>query len=50
MPAGMVTVGIGNNVWAGGDNNNAFGFPFFLPGSTVKVDGNVLVENGVFKN
>jgi aminopeptidase len=50
MPAGMVTVGIGNNVWAGGDNKNPFGFPFFLPGSTVKVDGKVLVENGVLKN
>jgi aminopeptidase len=50
MPTGMVTVGIGNNVWAGGDNNNPFGFPFFLPGSTVKVDGKVLVENGMLKN
>jgi leucyl aminopeptidase (aminopeptidase T) len=50
MPAGMVTVGIGNNVWAGGDNKNPFGFPFFLPGSTVKVDGKILVENGVLKN
>lgn len=50
MPAGMVTVGIGNNVWAGGDNKSPFGLPFFLPGSTVKVDGKVLVENGVLKN
>lgn len=50
MPAGMVTVGMGNNVWAGGDNNNSFGLPFFLPGSTVKVDGKVLVENGTLKN
>ena len=50
MPAGMVTVGIGNNVWAGGDNKNPFGSPFFLPGSTVKIDGKVLVEKGVLKN
>jgi aminopeptidase len=50
MPTGMVTVGIGNNVWAGGENKNSFGFPFFLPGSTVKLDGKVLVENGVLKN
>jgi len=50
MPAGMVTVGIGNNVWAGGDNNNPFGTAFFLPGCTVTVNGKVMVENGVLKN
>jgi len=49
MPAGMVTVNIGNNIWAGGENKNPFGYPFFLPGSTVKVDGKVLVENGILK-
>jgi aminopeptidase len=49
MPAGMVTVGIGGNVWAGGDNNNSYTLSNFLPGSTVKVDGKVLVENGVLK-
>ncbi len=47
MPAGMVTIGFGNNTWAGGENNVAFGFFSFLPGSTLKVDGKVLVENGV---
>jgi len=47
MPAGMITVGFGNNTWAGGENNVAFGFFSFLPGSTLKVDGKVLVENGV---
>lgn len=50
MPAGMITVGIGNNIWAGGDNKNPFGYSFFLPGSTIKVDGKVLVENGILKN
>lgn len=50
MPAGMVTVGIGNNVWAGGENKNAYSLASFLPGSTLKVDGKVLVENGVLKN
>ena len=50
MPAGMITVGIGNNIWAGGENKNPFGYSFFLPGSTIKVDGKVLVENGILKN
>jgi aminopeptidase len=50
MPAGMITVNIGNNIWAGGENKNPFGFNFFLPGSTLKVDGKVLVENGILKN
>lgn len=49
MPAGMVTVGIGNNVGIGGENKSPFAYSFFLPGSTVKVDGKVLVENGVLK-
>lgn len=50
MPAGMVTVGIGNNMWAGGENKNAYSLSSFLPGSTLKVDGKVLVENGMLKN
>lgn len=49
MPAGMVTVGIGNNTFAGGDNNSPFGYSFFIPGSTLKVDGKVLIENGMLK-
>jgi leucyl aminopeptidase (aminopeptidase T) len=47
MPSGMLTIGIGNNIWAGGENKNPYGYNFFMPGSTVKVDGKVLVENGV---
>jgi aminopeptidase len=50
MPAGMVTVGIGNNVWAGGENKTSFSIASFLPGSTLKIDGKVLVENGMLKN
>jgi len=46
MPAGMITVGIGNNTWTGGENNVSFGLTNFLPGSTLKVDGKVLVVNG----
>ena len=47
MPAGMVTVGIGNNVWAGGDNKCPYSLSCFLPGSTLKLDGKAVVENGV---
>lgn len=49
VPAGMVTIGVGNNIWAGGENNNPMGMPFFLPGSTVAVDGKILVEKGSLK-
>ncbi len=46
MSAGMIIVGIGNNIWTGGENNVSFGLENFLPGSTLKIDGKVLVENG----
>ena len=46
VPAGIITVGIGNNTWAGGDNNSISGLNFFLPGCTVKIDGNVVIEEG----
>jgi aminopeptidase len=49
MLSGMVTIGTGNNIWAGGENNNSLSFSYFLPGSTLKVDGKALVENGVLK-
>ena len=49
MPAGMVTIGVGGNTWAGGDNLASFGLVSFLPGSTLKVDGRTIVENGVLK-
>ncbi len=47
IPSGMLTIGIGNNIWAGGENKTPYGYNFFIPGSTVKVDGKTLVENGV---
>lgn len=50
VPAGMVTVGVGNNAWAGGANNANFSIYPFLPGSTVDVDGTVLVANGVLQS
>jgi leucyl aminopeptidase (aminopeptidase T) len=49
MPAGMVTVGIGENVWAGGENNSGYGLSLFLTHATVTVDGKAIVENGVLK-
>jgi len=49
MASGMITIGVGNNNWAGGENETDFDSAFFLPGSTLKIDGKVLVENGVLK-
>jgi aminopeptidase len=49
IPAGMVTVGIGGNTWAGGDNASPFGTALYLPGSTVTVDGATLIEKGELK-
>jgi leucyl aminopeptidase (aminopeptidase T) len=46
VPAGMVSLGIGGNVWAGGTNDCAYGFTGFVPGSTVTIDGKPLVEKG----
>ena len=42
----MVTVGVGNNAWAGGANNVNFSIYPSLPGSTVEVDGSVVVDGG----
>jgi leucyl aminopeptidase (aminopeptidase T) len=49
MPAGMVTVGFGNNEWAGGENKAVYGLGCSQPGTTLKVDGKMLVENGTLK-
>lgn len=46
-PAGMVSIGIGNNLWAGGENAESFAFALYLPGTTVKVDNAPLVKDGV---
>ncbi len=50
VPAGMLTVAIGNNAWAGGENKSLFSYQFFLPGCTVDVDGKTLVDKGNLKN
>jgi leucyl aminopeptidase (aminopeptidase T) len=49
VPAGTVTVGVGNNVWAGGDNKSAYGYFVSLPGTTVTLDGRPVVEAGQLK-
>lgn len=49
IPAGMVTMGIGGNSGAGGEIDIPYGFHGFLPGSTVKVDDQVIIENGKLK-
>lgn len=49
MPAGMITIGTGNDVWAGGTNDSPFGITGFLPGSTLTVDGKTLVESGALR-
>ncbi len=49
IQAGMVTVGTGNNTWAGGDNKTSYGMTNYLPGSTVTLDGKTIVEKGVLK-
>jgi leucyl aminopeptidase (aminopeptidase T) len=46
MPAGMVTVGIGDNTWAGGKNDVGYDLCSFLPGCTLQVDGKTLVDKG----
>lgn len=44
---GMVTVGFGNNLWAGGENNVPFEVGgCYLPGATLTVDGKPLVKDG----
>lgn len=49
VTAGTVTVGIGDNTWAGGDNSVPYGYQVFLPGSTVTLDGRTIIENGELK-
>jgi hypothetical protein len=49
VAAGMVTAGIGDTTWAGGENDAGYMMGGFLPGCTLEVDGKVLVEKGVLK-
>jgi aminopeptidase len=44
--AGTVSIGVGNNIWAGGDNDVNFGVVGHSPKSTLTVDGVVLIRDG----
>jgi len=46
VAAGTVTIALGNNTWAGGDNGVHFGLSCHLPGCTLNVDGKAVVEEG----
>lgn len=49
VSAGTVTVGIGNNQWAGGTNLATYGYAGHLTTATVTVDDKPVVEKGVLK-
>ena len=46
VPAGMVTVFVGNDTWAGGQNAASLNVPMFLTGAQVTIDGKAIVEGG----
>ena len=46
VPAGMVTVFVGNDTWAGGQNSASLNVPMFLTGAQVTIDGKAIVEGG----
>ena len=49
IPAGMVTIVFGGNLWAGGTNKEQFDLVIHLPGATVTLDGKPIIENGQLK-
>ncbi|WP_163324138.1 aminopeptidase [Draconibacterium mangrovi] len=46
VPAGTITLGIGNNFWANGDNDSNAGIQFHLTGSKVTVDNTAIIDEG----
>jgi aminopeptidase len=44
--AGTVTIVVGNNTWAGGNNQVTFGIAAYSPRSSATVDGKPLVKDG----
>jgi leucyl aminopeptidase (aminopeptidase T) len=44
--AGMVSIGLGNNIWAGGKNDSVYGLQIYLTEQTLAVDGKLLVDKG----
>ena len=49
IPAGSITLGVGNNSWAGGENTSPYAITAFLPGSTVTLDGKKIIDRGKLK-
>jgi aminopeptidase len=49
VASGMVTLHFGANSWASGEVAIDWGLPLHLPGTTVTVDGRVIIDNGVLK-
>jgi leucyl aminopeptidase (aminopeptidase T) len=47
--AGTITIGVGNDVWAGGTNKSSFSLGCFLRGGTLTVDGKALVKDGTLE-
>ena len=50
VQAGMVSLGTGFNTWAGGDNKASFDAGGHVPGCTVTLDGNTIIEKGEWKS
>jgi leucyl aminopeptidase (aminopeptidase T) len=50
VPAGMISVGFGADVWVGGTNAVSFNYASFLPGSSVTLDGRPIIANGQMEN
>lgn len=46
VPAGMISIGIGGDTWAGGTNECPFGITGHIPGSTLKVDDKAIINAG----
>lgn len=49
VQAGMVSLGTGNNTWAGGDNRASFDAGGHLGGCTVTLDGKTIIDKGEWK-
>ena len=49
MASGMISVGIGWNTWAGGENTCEFALYTHLPKGTLIVDGRTLIESGILQ-
>jgi aminopeptidase len=49
IPAGTVTVGLGNNTWAGGNVKIPFNLLLYVGDGTLSVDGTTVIADGALK-